>query len=179
MENTIYFLFYFSRTISSLFVLFPCEPLITKICEINLSDTGLSIKQNADIINFCKYIIATMGVARILFRGGTLFQKNFQKIFQKMSKNIQKNIKKYSKKILKNFKKISKRNFGKFWKIFLRNFRKMHYFHERPRDFFRGEVRSTKGGLVRGSPRGGFRGGQSPPDAGEVFKKFVKNQWKI
>ena len=49
----------------------------------------------------------------------------------------------------------------------------MHYFQERPRDFFRGEVRSTRGGLVRGSPRGGFRGAE-PPDAGEVFKKFVK-----
>ena len=29
------------------------------------------------------------------------------------------------------------------------------------------------GGLVRGSPRGGFRG-QRPPDVKEVFKKFVK-----
>ena len=35
-----------------------------------------------------------------------------------------------------------------------------------------GEARSTKGGLVRGSPRGGFRGAE-PPDAGEVFKKFT------
>ena len=38
-----------------------------------------------------------------------------------------------------------------------------------------GEESSTKGGLVRGSPRGGFPGAE-PPDAGEVFKKFVKNQ---
>ena len=44
------------------------------------------------------------------------------------------------------------------------------------RNFFGGgDARSIKGGLVRGSPRGGFRG-RSPPDAGEVFKKLVKNQ---
>ena len=37
-----------------------------------------------------------------------------------------------------------------------------------------GEVRSTKGGLVRGSPRGGLQEAE-PPEAGEVFKKVVKN----
>ena len=47
-----------------------------------------------------------------------------------------------------------------------------------PVGIFRGEARSTKGGLVRGVAAWGFRGAE-PPDAWEVFKKFVKNQWKI
>ena len=41
--------------------------------------------------------------------------------------------------------------------------------------FSGGEARSTRGGLVRGSPRGGS-GGLSPPDAGEVFKNLLKKQ---
>ena len=41
------------------------------------------------------------------------------------------------------------------------------------RNFFRGgEARSTKGGLVRGVAAWGV------PDAGEVFKKFVKKAMK-
>ena len=40
---------------------------------------------------------------------------------------------------------------------------------------FSGGSEVTKGGLVRGSLRGGF-GGSEPPDAGVVFKNFVKNQ---
>ena len=38
---------------------------------------------------------------------------------------------------------------------------------------FSGEARSTKGGLVRGSPHGGS-GGVEASDAGEVFKKYFK-----
>ena len=56
-------------------------------------------------------------------------------------------------------------------------FHKVSYW--RPQEFFRGEARSTKGGLVRGVAAWGVRGGRSPPDAGEVCKKFVKNQGKI
>ena len=119
---------------------------------------------------------------RDFFGGGNTFSKKFSKnshkIFKKLSKNIpknSKNIQKFSKKFSKIFKKGSK----KFWKIlknFLKKFPKMYYFQERPRDFFGGEVRSTRGGLVRGVAAWGVPGGRSPPDAGEVFKKFVKNQ---
>ena len=131
-----------------------------------------------------------MGVARIFF-GGEHF---FKKIFKKFSKNIQKIFKKYSKnsknfkkywKILKNiqkkFIKFSKKfakNFGKFWKIFLRNFLKMHYFQERPRDFIGGEVRSTRGGLVRGVAAWGVPGGGAPGrrrNFQKICKKSMKN----
>ena len=48
-----------------------------------------------------------------------------------------------------------------------------------PAGIFReGEARSTKGGLVRGVAAWGVQGGQ-PSDVWEVFKKVVKNQWKI
>ena len=44
-------------------------------------------------------------------------------------------------------------------------------------NFFRGGGKrgQTREGLEAGSPHGGIQG-RSPPDAGEVFKKFVKNQ---
>ena len=46
-----------------------------------------------------------------------------------------------------------------------------------PAGIFSGGARSTKGGLVRGSQHGGS--GVEPTEAGEVFKKFVKNQCKF
>ena len=41
-------------------------------------------------------------------------------------------------------------------------------------NFFWGEARSTKGGLIREVAAWGVPGAE-PPDAGEVFKKFAKN----
>ena len=112
-----------------------------------------------------------MGVARIFFGGGTLsknFSKNSTKIVKKISKNIQ--------KFFKHIQKISK----KFWKIFknfLKKFPKMHYFHARPRDFFRGGGSEIhQGRACKGGRRMGGSGGLSPPDAGDVFKKSVKKQ---
>ena len=91
------------------------------------------------------------------------FSKNSQKIFKKLSKifkkiqklsknipKIQKSLKNIQKifKNKKNFKKFSKKfqkNVAKFWKIFLRNFLKMHYFQQRPRDFFGGGLWDPSG----------------------------------
>ena len=61
--------------------------------------------------------------------------------------------------------------------ILNKNDAKMDILTLAPAGIFSGGPRSTKGGLVRGSPRGGF-GGRSPPDAREVFKKFVKKAMK-
>ena len=87
------------------------------------------------------------------------YSKNFKKYskkFKKILKNIQKNFKKFSKKISKKNWKILKNSIKKFPKNAL--------FSRASVGFFRGEVRSTRGGLVRGVA------------AWEVFKKFVKNQ---
>ena len=80
------------------------------------------------------------------------------------------------------FKKFNKPNkfFGNVEKIlkrFLKKMAKNALFTLAPAGIFRREARSIKGGLVRGSPRGGFRG-RSPPDAGEVFKKLCKKAMK-
>ena len=81
------------------------------------------------------------------------------------------------------FKKFNKPNkfFGNVEKIlkrFLKKMAKNALLTLAPAEIFAGgDARSTKGGLVRGSPRGGFRG-RSPPDAGEVFKKLCKKAMK-
>ena len=46
-----------------------------------------------------------------------------------------------------------------------------------PAGIFRGEARSTKGGLVRESLRGGFRGAE-PPGRRRSFQKFCKKSMK-
>ena len=69
-------------------------------------------------------------------------------------------------------------NVRKFWKDFLRKLQKMHYLHYRPRKFFRGGgSEDHKGGLVRGSPSGGFRGAE-PPGRLRSFQKIWKKSMK-
>ena len=80
------------------------------------------------------------------------------------------------------------RKFSKILKRFLKKIAKNALFTLTPAGIFRGEARSTKGGLVRGSPRGGFRGGGAPwrwRNFQKICKKineklqFLKNFKKI
>ena len=113
--------------------------------------------------------------------GGNTFSKKFSKNSPKIIKKFWKKIKKEFKKIQKISKNIQKysKKISKILKNFLKKFPKNALISLAPAGFFRGGEWDPPGeGLKGGSPRGGFRG-RSPPDAGEVFKKFVKNQWKI
>ena len=143
---------------------------------IMINQTG-QIVFNENIVssnNFKNLYTVTHGRSQEFFSGGgntfsKKFSKNIQKIFLKNSKKIPKKFKKFQKK----FKTIQK----KFWKIFLRNFLKCNIFMSARGIFCGGKWKPPGEGLKGGSPRGGFRGAE-PPDAGEFFKKFVKNQWK-
>ena len=126
----------------------------------------------------CKVTCARHGRSQDFFSGGeTLFQKNFQKIrkkIQKIFKKNSKNFQKILKNIQKNVKKFSKKISKKNWKIlknFIKKFPKNALFSRAPAGFFRGEVRSTRGGLVRGVAAWGVPGGGAP----RTPEKFSKN----
>ena len=127
------------------------------------------------------------GRSQNFFGREPLFQKKFQKILKKYSKNIQKYSTKIQK-IFKNFKKFQKifkffkfpktfKKSLKIFKIFFRNVIKIHYFHERPRHFFGGEVRSTWGGLGSGVAAWGVPAGGAPGRR-RSFQKICKKSMK-
>ena len=109
------------------------------------------------------------------------FPKNYKKCVQKIAKNgfLIIFIEKFNKPSIQFLRVWTKntnpleilRKFSKMLKRFLKKIAKNALFTLAPAGIFSGgEARSTKGGLVRGSPRGGFRG-QSP----RTPEKFSKN----
>ena len=69
------------------------------------------------------------------------------------------------------------RKSSKILKRFLKKIAKNALFTLEPAGIFPGEARSTKGVLVRGSPRGGFRGAE-PPGRRRSFQKVCKKSMK-